>query len=543
MRWIFFIFCLLLGKLSAQSPLNLQWVQNLGSGSYDHVSGIVWDGREHVYVAGYFSGTIAGQSSNGSSDGFVAKYHSDGTLLWLRSFGGLGEDRVHQISFDSSARRVLLTGYFTGKMYFGSDSLNTAQEEDLLLLAIDENGNWQWGRGFGTSGIQSGTTVAVDKEHRICLSGYFEDTLQADTVQLVCRGQRNAFFLQLDSAGHCNWGYRMGGLRYDEGLNIVFDAENNIYLSGYYRDTADFGPFAARSVFTYDCFLVSLNAAGDWRWLRSFGGGYVDNCPALAYMPKTGNILVGGWFFNDISFGSTTLLSAGEEESYFAVFDTTGQLQWAKRFGHTFAELLFDFSVDANDNIVAIGTFDSIIFFGTDTFRAKHYNRPTDLFLFGFSSDGQYRWGYRAGAEFNDFGFQVAWGDSSMVFASGNFLNKTIFSSDTIFSNGNYDIYLAKLFLDTTLIGTATLQTPTAVPQSLTLYPNPNNGIFSIDLSPDCSTWQLLRIYDAVGNLRQSINYEQDVKIEVNVLDFAPGLYYLALHNACGQFIQPFVKI
>jgi hypothetical protein len=543
MRWIFFISIILLGNLSAQSPITPQWVQNLGSGSYDHVSGIVWDGDAHVYIAGYFSGTIAGQSSNGSSDGFVAKYHSDGTLLWLRSFGGLGDDRVHQISFDSSARRVLITGYFSGKMYFGSDSLQATQEEDLLLLAIDENGNWQWGRGFGTSGIQSGTTVAVDKAHRICLSGYFEDTLQADAVQLVCRGLRNAFLLQLDSIGHCNWGYRMGGLLYDEGLNIVFDAEDNVYLSGYYRDTADFGPFAVRSVFTYDCFLVSLGAAGNWRWLRSFGGGYVDNCPALTYMPKSGNILVGGWFFNDISFGDTTLFSAGEEESYFAVFDTTGQLQWAKRFGHTFAELLFDFSVDADDNIVAVGTFDSIIFFGTDTFRAKHYNRPTDLFLFGFSPDGNYRWGYRAGAEFNDFGFHVAWGDSSMVFASGNFLNKTIFSSDTIFSNGNYDIYLAKLFLDTALIGTAISQVPMELPPALVPYPNPNNGVFYIDLPANCSNRHLLRIYDASGRLLQSAHYEENNKKEVNVSTLAPGLYYVELHNACGRLIAPLIKL
>ncbi len=531
MKLIFFWFFIFAKAISAQSPTDLQWVQNFGSGNYDHVSGIYWDNEHHLYVSGYFSGSLNGQTSNGGTDAYLAKYDNNGSLIWLRIFGGTEEDRVHQLSYDNAAGRILLSGYFMGKMYYGNDSLSTIDREDIFVISIDSSGNYQWGKSFGGPGSQSSSSIAVDKEHNISLSGYFEDTLQADGLQLVSRGIRNAFLLQLDSSGTCNWGYRMGGLLYDEGLNIAYDNENNIYLSGYYRDTADFGPFAARSVFTYDCFLVSLSQSGNWRWLRSFGGGYIDNCPAIAYMPKSGNVLVGGWFFGDIRFGSDTLLVAqGEEESFLAAFDTLGQLQWSRRFGDNFAELLYDLSVDSEDNILAVGTFDSIIHLGQDTFIAKHYNKPTDLFVFGFTPEGKYSWGYKAGAEFNDFGFHCAWGDSSTFYISGNFLNKSIFSSDTIFSNGNYDVYLAKMYLDTTLIRPNSVPALSESDFLLRVFPNPADDFINIEFDDLTDFGYDLQLFDIYGRMILQKNISEKIAV-LHLRELEKGHYFIRVSD------------
>lgn len=526
---ILFIFLLYPFLLKAQDPVSLQWVNNLGSLYYDHISGLEYV-NGNVYICGYYSGQMNASVSKGATDAFIAKFDASGTILWLKSFGGAGEDRAHDFAYDNEGN-FIISGYFRNVLYFGSDSLSSIDREDIFVISIDSLGNFNWGKSFGGPGAQSASAVHVDSKNRISLSGYFEQTLQADSLQLQSMGVRNAFVLQLDSVGNCLWAKRMGGRLYDEGLNLVTDEHDNIYLSGYFRDTADFGPFVTSSVFSYDCFLLSLSPHGDWRWLRPFGGGYVDNCPALVYMPNTAQVLAAGWFYNDIRFGTDTILYAvGEEESFMAAFDTLGGLIWSQRIGNEFAELIFDLSVDKNDNILAVGTFDSIIRIGQDTLIARHYNKPTDLFALGFSPNGKYQWGYRAGAEFNDFGFKGIWGDSSTFYLSGNFLNKSIFSEDTIFSNGNYDIYLAKFFLDTTGIKPNPVEIQEkASYYNFKVYPNPAKDYFIIEIDSEDLDTHFLSIFDVNGVLKKRKAFVGK-KIIVEIDDLPSGTYFLSIN-------------
>jgi len=524
MRYLLFFTFLFVSQLRAQNPISTEWVLNAGGVQYDHCSGMAY-GDNCTYICGYFIGSMNGQPSQGSSDAFLAKYSEDGNLIWQKCFGGPSEDRAHQLYYDKNNGNIYLCGYFDGILYFGNDSLVTTGDEDIFLMAIDSSGNYLWGKSYGGAGTQSASTVFCDDSGKISISGYFEDTLNAGSVNLISRGIRNVFLLQTDTAGNCIWGKRMGGLLYDEGLNIVGDEHDNLYLSGYYRDTADFGPFQTRSVFTYDCFLVSLTSAGDWRWLKSFGGGYIDNCPALAYMPLSHKILTGGWFFNNISFGTdTTLYSSGEEESYLAAFDTLGNLSWSKRVGSEMAELIYDISVDENDNILVVGTYDSVIIIGLDTLRAKHYNRPTDVFALGFSPEGKYEWGFSAGGIYSDFGFHASWGDSSTIFLSGNFLNNTIFGSDSINSRGNYDIYLAKLKLDRQNIGPNSIIT-NETDFELSIYPNPATEYLMIE-NKSGQALGIIAIYDLKGKLLK-IEKSFDNILRMDLSNLAPGAYLI----------------
>jgi hypothetical protein len=530
--WLKFILLIFQATL-LNAQTELQWLKGLGSGPYDHCSGIVFAGNS-LYVCGYSAGMLNGQTSVGVTDGFIAKYDKSGNLIWQKRFGGMGEDRPQNLCYDALNNRILITGFFDSKLFFGSDSLVSMDKEDIFLLAVDSNGNWQWGKSFGGTSSQSSSCVLADADGNISLTGYFEDTLVADTVLLVSRGNRNAYLLHLDASGNCLWGKRMGGSKYDEGLNIVSDANKNLYLSGYYRDTADFGPFVSSSVYTYDCFLVSLTKNGDWRWFKSFGGGYVDNCPALTYLPKSSKIVAGGWFFNDISFGAdTTLFSSGEEESFLASFDTSGSLLWTKRIGKELSESIYDLTSDEEDNIIAIGTFDSIIVIGLDTLIAKHYNKPSDLFILGFSAEGKYRWGTRAGAEFSDFGYHIAWGDSSTFYVGGNFLYKTIFETDTLYSLGNYDIYFAKYFLDTLNLGPTSVQIQNGVDPDFKIYPNPFKDNLIIERGENSDILKI-SIYNLLGQLFFSEFFSQDsIVIDLSLLGKA--IYIIKIEDASSK--------
>lgn len=74
-----------------------------------------------VFVAGVTSGTIAGQSSQGNDDLFVARYDLDGTMSWLHQFGGSGREVMNAMGANSQ-----------GVFIAGSSILGTSPDTSFL---------------------------------------------------------------------------------------------------------------------------------------------------------------------------------------------------------------------------------------------------------------------------------------------------------------------------------------------------------------------------------------------------------------------------
>ena len=76
--------------------------------------------------------------SNGGTDIFVAKYDTTGTLLWLRQIGGGGNDRATALAWDSATGSLLVAGFFSGAVGFGSDTLTSFGGSDIFLARYDQ---------------------------------------------------------------------------------------------------------------------------------------------------------------------------------------------------------------------------------------------------------------------------------------------------------------------------------------------------------------------------------------------------------------------
>ena len=112
-----------------------QWTKQLGTASVDAANGVSTDSSGNAYVTGNTTGGLDGNTNAGSTDIFVVKYNSSGTKQWTKQIGTLGNDFAYGVATDSSAN-VYLTGYTTG----GLDGNTSAGSYDLFVLKYNSSG-------------------------------------------------------------------------------------------------------------------------------------------------------------------------------------------------------------------------------------------------------------------------------------------------------------------------------------------------------------------------------------------------------------------
>jgi hypothetical protein len=87
------------------SPRFATW---LGTSGIDRAFSIAVDPiSKEVYVSGETTGTLAGETSSGMTDGFLIKLDSSAREVWRHQFGGGFDQRGSSVAFDSSGTSVL----------------------------------------------------------------------------------------------------------------------------------------------------------------------------------------------------------------------------------------------------------------------------------------------------------------------------------------------------------------------------------------------------------------------------------------------------
>ena len=79
---------------------------------------------------------------------------------------------------------------------------------------------------------------------------------------------------------------------------------------GTFSSTVSFGSHSLTSAGGKDMFIMRIDSSGSVTWAVSYGGSGVDACDAVT-SDGSGGALVSGRFQGSVSFGSTTLTSAG----------------------------------------------------------------------------------------------------------------------------------------------------------------------------------------------------------------------------------------
>lgn len=101
------------GTTANRSTLSYSWTQAFGSSSTDDVKDIAIDAEGNIYVTGSYTSSFDNLQHFGGVDTFVRKYSPQGQALWTKGFGGSGKDVATAIAVDSTNNAVYLAGVFS----------------------------------------------------------------------------------------------------------------------------------------------------------------------------------------------------------------------------------------------------------------------------------------------------------------------------------------------------------------------------------------------------------------------------------------------
>jgi hypothetical protein len=423
---------------------NWQWAKRAGGTGADIGSDVAVDANGNTFISGEFWGTASfgttTLTSQGDADMFVAKLDTNGNWQWAKRAGGTGHDYGQRIAMDATGNIYIIGGFFYIAT-FGTTTLTSQGDEDMFVVKLDTNGNWQWAKRAGGTSYDNGYCIAVDASENTFISGSFNGTASFGTTTLTSQGDEDMFVAKLDTNGNWQWAKRAGGTSGDYGSGVAGDAGGNIYITGFFYGTATFGSTTLTSQGMGDVFVAKLSTSGNWQWAKRAGGTSDDEENDIV-VDATGNIYITGCSAGTATFGSTTLTSQGHYDVFVAKLDTNGNWQWAKRAGGTSDDSGFGIKADAGGNIYITGFFYDTASFGTTTLTSQG---NMDVFIAKLDTNGNWQWAKRAGGTSADCGYSVAVDAGGNIYITGFFYGTAGFDSITLTSQGMGDVFVAKL--------------------------------------------------------------------------------------------------
>jgi hypothetical protein len=260
------------------------------------------------------------------------------------------------------------------------------------------------------------------------------------------------------------WAKRAGGTADDEVFDIAVDGSGNSYVTGVFLGTAIFGPgetneTSLTSAGDDDVFVAMYDSTGALVWAKR-EGGTKDAFGAGIAVDGLGNSYVTGGLDGAATFGpgevnETSLTSAGDDDVFVAMYDSSGALVWAKHAGGSAHDLPAGIAVDGSGNSYVTGEF-----LGTATFGPGETNETSltsagdeDIFVAKYDTSGALLWVKREGGTQHDFGAGIAVDGSRNSYVTGQFEGSATFgpsgtSGTTLTSAGDTDIFVARFSAD-----------------------------------------------------------------------------------------------
>ncbi|MBI2394510.1 MAG: SUMF1/EgtB/PvdO family nonheme iron enzyme [Deltaproteobacteria bacterium] len=323
-----------------------------------------------------------------------------------------GSDNVFMLSTVSSVA-VNLGGVDLAPLGTGSN---------VVLAKYDAHGGHLWSIRLGATGSTSGHALTVDAAGDVFAVGNFTGTTNLGGVNLTSAGANDVFVAKYSGAtGTHVWSRQYGSTGDELGYGVAADAAGGVYVTGYFTGTGSFGGPDLVSAGGSDVFVARIASPdGAAIWSSRFGSAGADYGIQVS-VDSTGNAVVGGHFSGTVSFGGSSLVSAGGTDVFVAKLSSTATHLWSVRGGGAGNDALTNLAVSAADDIAITGTYYATPDFGGGALPKSLGPFYMDLYVVKYSGAGAHVWSRGLGTDGQDSGRAVAFDGAGNVVLLGNY--------------------------------------------------------------------------------------------------------------------------
>lgn len=281
---------------------------------------------------------VATLTATHATDAVVVELDPNGVFVQAFAISGDNDQTVDAIAVDDSGN-IHVAGSYSGWTDFdplaGDSALAPLSDTDLYVAKYNPDATLAWVRAFESAGRASAAApadLAIDNQGGVIATGHFTGAYDFDPgpdVHLESTASpRDGFVVKLDADGNYEFSGRVGGNSNDETRAVAVDSEDNVFLAGYFTETADLDPGPGveeyMSAGHSDGYVLKLDAQGNRVWLRALVGPGVTDANDL-HLDKDGNLHLAGAFGGGVSLLIPT--TNASPETLLEIFGATDMIE------------------------------------------------------------------------------------------------------------------------------------------------------------------------------------------------------------------------
>lgn len=496
----------------------------------------------------------------GDSDGFIVKFNLEGNLIWATYFGGENLDVIEAISIDKYDNIYCIGATNSSQNIATENAFQTQLEGSsaVFILKINQTGSVFWSTYYGgnigvalnnadvdTNFIRS--SIINDSTNHFYIAFQTSSTNLATTgVFQEVKNDAGSVIAKFTDTGNRVWATYYGSnasyiASIDIGQTGIFltgltiDCPPNFTPNNYFATPNCHQPFPGSCS---DTFITKFSFEGQRIWSTYYGGTSTERNFNNNLKCDNGYVYVSGMTSSNTnittpnSFQSTKINST--YTNYLIKFNENGERIWGSYVGennnNTNSTTIYN-SVRINifsNNVILFGSTILIENISTPNSFQPTKNSINDGYIIKFNSDGQREWGSYFGGNLDDRIDNVLFNNDSFFLLGRTQSQSGITTASSLQPNFLYNNSpWVALSIDNTFIARFDpnpLSVKDNVIADVKLFPNPNNGSFSISSS---DTIEEIEVFDILGNL---VFKGKNYTYEFNINGLSNGLYLVKIH-------------
>lgn len=186
-------------------------------------------GGAQLSSAGYFD-----------TDIIILKFNPSGLLLWAKRAGGTANDIGYGMDISPNGQ-IVICGVYQGTKLFGENVLTRIGGSNGFVARFETNGKLSWVKSTSGADFSEYRKVSIDATGSSLIAGSISGEVLFGETKIISAGGKDACVAKYNSKGELMWVLQGGGPDDDESMSISTDATGNCYSVGQYNNSATFG--------------------------------------------------------------------------------------------------------------------------------------------------------------------------------------------------------------------------------------------------------------------------------------------------------------